>query len=199
MIKTNAENQGSVAQVAAEDGLVRLLRGLAFVALLAIISAAPTTAQQTITIRDAAFANVSSLTRICVDVMLRRAQNGVAFTSAGYTYRAEDRGVNQYGVHRGTGHYFDAPAGTAQAEVDAADRPAGICSVYTAHLSQAEVAAVVAAALRNFYPFAQQRDAANWRLSQNGQLPLLLSISTVGNNNRYQAPGTVRVSMSYPG
>lgn len=164
-----------------------------------VLLAAPASAQQTITLKDAAMGNVSLLSRICMSVMFRQAQNGAAFVNAGYTYRSVDRGVNQYGVHRGVAHYFDAPADTAQAEVDDPNRPAGICMVYSKQLNEGEFTSVVASAINQFYPTAQRRGPNQWSISLNGGLPLILSISTIGNNNQYQAPGTVQLSMSYPG
>lgn len=164
-----------------------------------VLLATPASAQQTITMKDAAMGNVSLLSRICMSVMFRQAQNGAAFVNAGYTYRSVDRGVNQYGIHRGVGHYFDAPADTAHAQVDDPNRPAGICSVYTKVLNEGEFTSVVASAIQQFYPTAQRRGPNQWSISQSGGLPLILSISTIGNNHRYEAPGTVQLSMSYPG
>lgn len=169
---------------------------LALISLLALTQ--PVLAQQTVTLRDAAQANVSGLTYWCVEVMFRRAQAALAFPNAGFTYRAVIRGVNEYGVDRGIGHYFDAPAETAHAQVDDPNRPAGLCSVYTTQLNQSEVAAIVGRTLRQYYPAARQSGAASWSITANGGLPLLIDISTI-QNSRYETPGTVQVTMSYPG
>ncbi|MEM8802040.1 MAG: hypothetical protein AAGF55_05865 [Pseudomonadota bacterium] len=170
---------------------------LAFIALL--IVSQPLLAQQNATLRDAARGNVLGLTYWCVEVMLNRVIAAQVFPGAGFTYRAADRGVNEYGINRGTGHYFDAPAKTAHARVDDPNRPSGFCSVYTAHLNQAEVEATVAETLRQYFQTAQQRSAASWSVRSANGLPLLIDISTIGNNHRYEAPGTVQVTMVYPG
>lgn len=170
---------------------------LALISLLAL--AQPVLAQQGVTMRQAAQGNVTGLTYWCIEVMFRRAQAAQAFPAAGFTYRKVDRGVNQYGVHRGSGHYFDAPANTAHAEVDDTSRPAGYCSVYTSHLTQAEVAATVGRTLFQYYPTTEQFSPTSWSVSLNGGLPLIIQLSTIQNNHRYETPGTVQISMSYPG
>lgn len=170
---------------------------LALISLLALTQ--PALAQQNDPMRDAARANVLGLTYWCAEVMFRRASAAQAFPAAGFTYRVVDRGVNQSGIRRGQSHYFDAPANTAHAEVDATNRPAGLCRVYTRLLNQPEVEATVGSTLRQYYPTVEQRGPGSWSVRSGGSLPLLIDIYTIGNNNRYESPGTVQVSMTYPG
>lgn len=169
-------------------------------ALISLLTLAqPVLAQQGVTLRDAAQANVTGLTYWCVEVMFRRAQAAQAFPAAGFTYRKVDRGVNEYGIHRGSSHYFDAPANTAHAEVDDTSRPAGLCTVYTTHLNQADMAAIVGRTLYQYFPTTEQFSPTSWHISLDGGLPLIIELSTIQNNHRYETPGTVRVSMTYPG
>ncbi|MGI3169172.1 hypothetical protein ACRARG_08480 [Pseudooceanicola sp. C21-150M6] len=171
------------------------MRGLLKISLLLAL-ALPAHAQN---LREAALNNVAVATRICADVSLRQLAPRPAFTSAGFTYRAENRGVNKYGVNLGYGHYFDAPADTAKAQVAEPDRYAGTCYVYTKHASQGEVEALVMDVLRSAYPNARiERSNSGTILYNLSPLPLIVSVSTIS-RNRYETDGTISVSMSFPG
>jgi hypothetical protein len=151
------------------------------------------------TFEEAVRINTAAMIGLCLQVMIDRAPPSTALSGAGLTYRAEDRGVNDFGVHRGTGHYFDAPADTAKIEVDAPDRIAGICQVYTRHMDQNELSQIVSNRLFQTYPGTRVRDQNQWVVERPGALPLIVTTRTIGDNHRYETPGTVQVTMSYPG
>ena len=144
-------------------------------------------------------ANTSLATALCLDVMIARVLPQPAFEQAGFTYRKDIRPVNSFGVQPSPGHYFDAPTDTAKAQVDAPDRIAGICTVFTKHLNQPDLNKVVSDTILRRFPNVQSRGPGQWSIATQGGLPLLIGTQTIGTNNRFETPGTVSVSMSYPG
>lgn len=149
-------------------------------------------------LEEAVRANVALATRTCVTAMFSGTPPEMLFTPAGFTYRAVDRGTNDYGVDLGTGHYFDAPADTAKAEVPNIGGPAGLCKVTTTHMKEVPFAALVAAVIFERYPGAQTSGLHQWTVRQGQRLPLIVAVRTV-DRHRYEAPGTVEVSMGFPG
>ena len=147
---------------------------------------------------EAVRANTQLATNLCIQVMIQRTAPRDAFEGAGFGYRSIDRGVNDYGVALGFDHYFEAPASTAKAEVDDPGA-AGLCMVMTTHLAEADLAQIVAAELFRDYPGAEVRSETEWSVATPSGLPLIVSTDTIGTNHRYEEPGTVRVTMSYPG
>jgi hypothetical protein len=164
----------------------------------AILLAVTATAAQAQTFEDAVRANTQLATGLCLQVMIQRAAPRQVFSAAGFTYRAEDRGVNDHGAALGLDHYFDAPAGTAKAETDDPDG-AGLCMVMTPHLSEPALAQIVAGELFRLHPGTQARGAAEWSVPTSSGLQLIVTTDTIGTNHRYEDPGTVRVSMVFPG
>jgi hypothetical protein len=151
------------------------------------------------TFDEAVRANLSLATTLCLQTMIQRVPPAAAFGGAGFVYRGVDRGVNSFGVALGLDHYFDAPADTARAEVDEPNGTAGLCQVYSTHLAEAELAAIVGGALAALYPATQMRSPTEWSIPTPSGLPLIVTTETIGTNNRYEAPGTVRATMVYPG
>lgn len=151
------------------------------------------------TFDEAVRANLSLATTLCLQTMIQRIPPTTAFVGAGFVYRNVDRGVNDYGVALGLDHYFDAPADTARAEVDEPNGTAGLCQVYSTHLTEGELAAIVGGTLAAFYPATQMRSPTEWSIPTPSGLPLIVTTETIGSNNRYEAPGTVRATMVYPG
>ncbi|WP_187430272.1 hypothetical protein ROLI_007830 [Roseobacter fucihabitans] len=147
---------------------------------------------------DAVRANTQLATALCLQVMIDRTIAQTTFGASGFAYRAIDRGTNEHGIALGLDHFFDAPADTVKAEVDFPDRNAGICMVYTTHLAEPAFADIVAATIFQRFPGAQVRGPTEWFISTPSGLPLIVSTSTI-NRHRYEAPGTVMVSMGYPG
>ncbi len=150
------------------------------------------------TFDEAVRSNFALATERCLEVMIQRKLPATAFGQAGFVYRGENRGVNEFGIHRGVGHYFDAPADTAHAEVDDPNRVAGICTIYSKHLSPADASALVSALLFAQYPNTKVGGGADWSVPTASGLPLLVGVRTV-TRHRYETPGTVSVSMGYPG
>jgi hypothetical protein len=152
------------------------------------------------TFDEAVRTNVAIATRLCLSVMIDRAGPRDVFEAAAFVYREEDRGTNDFGVDLGSGHYFDAPADTVHVEVPDPDAYAGICTLYTMHLDEAALIDVVSEALFPMFPAAQVRTEPNFSLmiETASGLPLILQTFTV-ERHRYEAPGTVQLSMSYPG
>ncbi len=165
-------------------------------ALTALLLGAPAQAQSS---DEAVRANVWLATSLCADAMIGGAPPSSLFGPAGFVYRGVDRGVNDFGIARGTGHYFDAPVGTAKAEVLDPNGRTGLCYVSTTHLAEAEFASLVAGAVFQKYPNTRTSSPTQWSIPTASGLSLIVSVTTIGNNNRYEAPGTVRVSMSFPG
>ena len=164
-------------------------------ALFALLAPLSAPAQ---TLQEAAAANLGLATDLCLQVMIQGADPNAAFTGAGFVYRRVERGVNQFGIDRGAAHYFDAPAETAKGEVDRPTGRAGICFASTGVLEEPSARAIVSASILRAYPGAEQRGAQEWFIRL-GSLPLIVTIGTTGANNQYERPGTVRVTMSYPG
>lgn len=158
---------------------------------------APATSQ---TFDDAVRANVALSTQLCLSIMIDRVSPRAAFAERGFTYREEDRGTNDFGVDLGSGHYFDAPASTAHVEVPDPDAFQGICTVYTVHLDEAALRDVVSAAVFPMFPGARVNTGPDFSLSIDtaSGLPLILQTRTI-DRSRYEEPGTVGLSMSYPG
>lgn len=169
-----------------------MIRAIAMSFLLAVPAAAQT-------FEEAVRINTSVAISTCLSVMIDRAVPDTAFGAAGFSYRAIDRGVNDYNVALGLDHYFDAPAETVKAEVDRPDGVAGICMVLTTHLDQADLNEIVAATMFQDHPGAQVRDENQWSINTPSGLPLIVSTRTITDNHRYEPPGTVTVSMSFPG
>lgn len=165
---------------------------------LAALSALSVPAQAQ-TFEEAVQSNTRLGVALCLQVMIDRTLPRNAFGAAGFTYRADARGVNSYGIDQGFGHYFDAPADTAKAEVNNPDRTAGICTVYTKHLPEPVLASLVGNEIFQRYPSAQTRSATQWSIPTASGLPLIVNTGTIGTRHRYEDPGTVTVSMSYPG
>ena len=163
----------------------------------ACLASSPVTGQS---FDEAVHSNTWLATDLCLQVMLDRVSPRAVFGAAGFVLRSEHRGVNEYGVDRGFSHYFDAPADTVKAEVPDLDQMSGLCSVTTTHLVEPLFAQVIQQAVLNRYPQAEIRDANQIVLRRfPGDLPLIISIRTIGTNHRYEIPGTVEVSMSFPG
>ena len=163
--------------------------------LLVLLAALPAHGQS---FDEAVRANVALATRTCITAMFSRTPPEALFLQAGFTYRGVDRGVNDFGVRLGTSHYFDAPADTAKAEVPNIGAPAGLCTVTTTHMLEVPFAALVAQTVLSQDPRAQTTGLHQWTLRQGNGLPLIVSVSTI-TRHRYEAPGTVEVSMSFPG
>ncbi len=164
--------------------------------ILVVLSAAAVRAQ---TFQDAVRANFVLATDLCLSVMIQRTLPATAFGTAGFTYQTVDRGVNQYGIHRGYDHYFDAPAETARAEVDDPNRIAGLCYAFTAHLSLPEASQLVAGLITQRYPSVDSSRPNQWVIRA-GELPLIVNISQGSNTAQLAAgPNAVSVSMTYPG
>jgi hypothetical protein len=151
------------------------------------------------TFDEAVRTNIWLATQACLDTMISREAANVVFGSADFTYRAFDRGVNEFGIDRGRAHYFEAPAETARAQVDTPDGIAGICHVFSVHLSEAELAAVMRAVVFQSHPGARVREPNQLLIDTPSGLPLIVTTRTVGTNNRYETPGTTTVAMGYPG
>ena len=164
-------------------------------AALLLALAAPATAQ---TFPEAVRLNAALATSLCLDAMLTGSAPAPLFTSAGFTYRAIDRGVNSNGVKLGLDHYFDAPADTAKAEVVNPNTHPGLCQVLTTHMTEAEFSQVVAGVIFRKHPGATVRSAREWYVTVGGGLPLIVTVSTI-TRHKYETPGTVIVSMSFPG
>lgn len=173
---------------------VHLALGVAL--LLTLLVAAVTARAQSF--EDAVRANIALATRTCVTAMFAGTPAETLFVPAGFAYRGVDRGTNDYGVDLGTGHYFDAPAGTAKVEVPAIGQHPGLCTVTTTHLQETPFAALIAAVLLDQYPGMQTTGRHQWTIRQGNGLPLIVSVNTI-DRHRYEAPGTVQVSMSFPG
>lgn len=171
---------------------VNLALGIGLLTLIATLPRAQT-------FDEAARMNFALATDRCLDVMIARNLPNASFSQAGFAYRGVDRGINSYGVHRGVDHFFDAPAETARATVDAPDRIAGICSVLTTHMPETAAAAIVQQTILRQFPNAQINSPTQWSVRRADGLPLIISTRTIGTNHRYEKPGTVQVSMSYPG
>lgn len=164
--------------------------------LLVALTAAAARSQ---TFQDAVRANFVLATDLCLNVMIQLTLPATAFSTAGFTYKSVDRGVNQYGIHRGYDHYFDAPADTARAEVDDPNRIAGLCYAFTAHLSLPEASQLVAGLITQRYPTVDSSRPNQWVIRA-GQLPLIVNISQGSNTAQLASgPGAVSVSMTYPG
>ncbi len=163
---------------------------------LALAGTLPASAQ---TFDQAVRSNIALAISLCVDVMFGAATPAAAFVNAGFAYRGIDRGVNSYGIARGTGHYFDAPANTTKAQVLDPNQHPGLCSVFTTHMGEAEVATLIRQVLFIKNPGTQVRGPTEWFMQQGSGLPLIVTVNTIGTNNRYEAPGTVQVSMVFPG
>mgnify|MGYP006879680505 CR=1 FL=1 len=131
--------------------------------------------------------------------MLNGTSANAIFGNSGFVYRGVDRGVNSYGVTLGRAHYFDAPADTVKTQVANPNGHPGICSVYTPHLPEAELSGIVANLLFRKFPRLESRGTNQWVIRQGTHLPLIVSIRTISSDHRYEAPGTVQVSMSFPG
>lgn len=164
-------------------------------ALIGTLSTPPVAGQS---FEDAVRANTALAVATCLDVMIARSLPRDAFIRAGFTYRSIHRGVNEYNVDRGFSHYFDAPVETAKAEVNAPDSIAGICTVYTAHLTEPELNALVASTLAQRQPGTQSRGPGSWAIPTASGLPLIVGTRTI-TRHRYEPAGTVSVGMSYPG
>lgn len=137
---------------------------------------------------------------LCLQVMLDRVSPAAAFGGAGFVLRSEYRGVNDFGIDQGYGHYFDAPADTVKAQLPEPDRMAGNCAVMTVHMNEPAFADVIRQALQYRYPQAEIRSATQITLRRNpSDLPLIITVSTIGTNHRYEPAGTVQVSMGFPG
>ena len=143
--------------------------------------------------------NFALATDLCMQTMLSGAPPSGIFTAAGFIYRAADRGVNQFGVDLGSGHYFDAPAETAKAEVINPNTHPGLCTATTRHLDQAAAAQLIGAMILQRFPTTDASQPNQWIVRGQGPLPLIISIGTIGTNHRYEQPGTVQVSMTFPG
>lgn len=173
------------------------MRGLAgLAACIALAGVAPAGAQS---LSEAARANVALATSLCADAMLAGMSADMLFRNAGFVYRAVDRGVNSYGVALGLDHYFDAPANTAKAEVGAPRGHPQICMVTSGHMTEIDLGSIVAGVLFQKYPGTIPSGVNTWSVRAGNALPLIVSVDTIGTNHRYEAPGTVRVSMSFPG
>ena len=164
--------------------------------LLLALAAAPLQAQS---FDEAVRSNTWLATDLCLQVMLDRASPRAVFGAAGFVLRSEYRGVNAYGIDLGYNHYFDAPADTVKAQLPEPDQMAGLCTVMTTHLSEADFAGVVAQAVRTRYPQAEQHSASVIMLRRSpGDLPLIITTRTI-ERHRYEPAGTVEVSMGFPG
>jgi hypothetical protein len=130
--------------------------------------------------------------------MIQRTTPRDAFGNSGFVYRAIDRGVNDYGIALGLDHYFDAPASTAKAEVDDPGR-AGLCMVFSTHLSEVDLGQIVASEVFRLYPGTRPRTEFGWSIPTPSGLPLIVNTDTIGTGHRYEEPGTVRGTMSFPG
>lgn len=166
--------------------------------LIACLITAPLAAQGQ-SFEDAVRANVALATTLCAKAMMQGASPSTVFGNAGFVYRGVDRGVNEYGISRGTGHYFDAPAQTAKAEVMNPDGHPALCTVSTTHMTQSELSSLVASVLHRDFSGVEPQGADQWFIRNHTGLPLIISTSTIGTNHRYEAPGTVTVGMSFPG
>lgn len=165
-------------------------------ALAVVLSAGPSRAQ---TVEEAARSNVGLSVRLCMDVMLRQIPPQQLFGTAGFAYEGIDRGINTYGVALGVDHYYLAPADTAKAQVNDPTGGNGICQVLTTKLTQADVQTLVVEIVQQTYPQAQLERGPDYMAVRNlSQLPLILNISTI-TRHRYEAAGTIQVSMSFPG
>lgn len=171
------------------------MRRAALIVTLSLILPAALAAQ---TVLEAAAANVGLATQLCLRHMLERTAPASLFTQAGFVYRQTDRGTNRHGIHRGYGHYFDAPAQTAKIEVPRADQFAGLCTVTSSQMSEPQLASIVGGVVLRSYPNVEVRSPTEWIVRVGTNLPLIVSTTTI-QRHRYEAPGTVSVSMVFPG
>lgn len=164
--------------------------------LISLLLAAPVAAQ---TVEEAARSNVALGTGLCVDAMLNGSAASTVFGTAGFVYRGVDRGTNSYGVALGVDHYFDAPADTAKVKVMELTNHPGLCQVYTTHLDETEMARVVSGVLYQKHPGTTAKGFSEWIVRQGENLPLIVTVSSIGTSHRYETPGTVTVTMGFPG
>ncbi|MGS4945047.1 hypothetical protein ACVDG3_06170 [Meridianimarinicoccus sp. RP-17] len=170
---------------------------VAWLTLVAALASAPMASSQSF--EDAVRANVALAVTLCTNGMMSGSSASSLFGSSGFAYRAIDRGTNDHGVALGVDHFFDAPAETAKAEVMAADGPMGLCKVLTRHLGEDAVRQIVSNALWPEYAGAELRGPNEWIVRGAAELPLIITLRTIADNHRYEAPGTVEVSMAFPG
>lgn len=163
------------------------------------LGAAAASAQTAPSFDEAVRANVALATSLCARTMIEGTRPSTVFGNAGFVYRGVDRGVNNFGITLNPSHYFDAPAETAKAEVMNPNAHAGLCTVYTTHMTQADLNSLVAAVLFRDFRGVQPQADGQWIIQTQGGLPLIVSTNTIGTNNRYETPGTVSVGMTFPG
>lgn len=154
------------------------------------------------TVVDAARSNFMLATKLCLDAMLQRQVTGATFPAAGFTYRRVDHPPNSYGITPSPSHYFDTPANTVHAKVMDPSGHGGLCSAYSLHLTEADATRLVGAVIAQLYPNSQPSGATSWsvrnRNAGQSDLPLIVTVRTV-TRNKYEAAGTIEVSMSFPG
>lgn len=171
------------------------MRPLRTVAAVVCLAATSVSAQTSVgSVRD----NFVLAADLCAQVMLRHSPTSTTFKNAGFTYRAIDRGTNDYGIALGLDHFFDAPGGTVKASVTEPDQIAGLCRVLTTQMAENEAIALVGSLLSQRYPMTQEYGRGEWSIP-NGGSQLIVTIRTIGTNHRYEAPGTIEISMTYPG
>lgn len=170
--------------------------GRLFAIVIALISAQLAAAQS---FEEAVRANAALALRLCTQAMIDGTSSAAVFAPAGFAYRSIDRGVNSYGIALGLDHYWDAPADTVKVSVANPDGHPGLCQVLTTHLTQPALDALLRETLFQTHPGARMGSENSIMIDTPSGLPLIITTRTITNNHRYEPPGTVEVTMGYPG
>jgi hypothetical protein len=71
--------------------------------------------------------------------------------------------------------------------------------VFSTHLSEVDLGQIVASEVFRLYPGTRPRTEFGWSIPTPSGRPLIVNTDTIGTGHRYEEPGTVRVTMSFPG